>query len=297
MSSGGSMGVRYWIEPLRFAAAQAREMLVAAAAVRLGVPTTELVAADGTVSHAASGRHLAYGELVAELDADDRVIGLHVRAPGPAISRSFTGLSPNTDLDTHVDMQALQNLAEARYRVGALKLDYAMRHNHVPAGPWRAVGATQCTFFLESFVDERARATDKDPLALRCELLSHDARALRVVETAAEQAGWGVAGRGTPQRPLAPGRALGLAYYECYGSLCAHVAEVSRGADGLPRVHRVICALDCGEVVTPDGARAQVEGGIIQGLSAAVANALARLDGTRLRRLPLIDGIAKPVRA
>lgn len=158
MSSGGSMGVRYWIEPLRFAAAQAREMLVAAAAVRLGVPTTELVAADGTVSHAASGRHLAYGELVAELDADDRVIGLHVRAPGPAISRSFTGLSPNTDLDTHVDMQALQNLAEARYRVGALKLDYAMRHNHVPAGPWRAVGATQCTFFLESFVDERARA-------------------------------------------------------------------------------------------------------------------------------------------
>jgi isoquinoline 1-oxidoreductase beta subunit len=223
-----------------------------------------------------------------------------------------------------------------------------MRHNHVPTAPWRSVGATQNAFFLESFIDEIALATGKDPLALRRELLAHDARALKVVETAAAQAGWGEAGRGTPQRPLPAGHALGLAYFECYGSLTAHVAEVSLGEDRLPRVHRVTCAIDCGQVITPDGARAQVEGGILQGLSAAlfeaqtiaagaavernfdryrllriheaprievhfvesgeklggigepglppisaaVANAYARLTGKRVRQLPLVAGIA-----
>ncbi|MCU0757787.1 MAG: molybdopterin-dependent oxidoreductase [Steroidobacteraceae bacterium] len=301
----------------------------------------------------AAGRPCAMARLTAALDADGRVIGLHVRTSGPSMARSFTTLPPTTDLETFVDGQALQNLAEARYRFGAVKLDYAMRHNHVPTGPWRSVGATQCAFFLESFVDEIARATRKDPLALRRELLVHDARALQVVETAAAKAGWGADGRGTPQKPLPKGHALGLAYYESYGSLCAHVAEVSRGADGLPRVHRVVCAIDCGEVVTPDGARAQVEGGIVQGLSAAlyeastiaggaaaernfdryrllrineaptsievhfvasgeklggigepglppisaaVANALARLDGTRVRTLPFAAGIARAAR-
>jgi isoquinoline 1-oxidoreductase beta subunit len=298
---------------------------------------------------AVAGRPCAMARLTAALDADGRVIGLHVRAAGPSMQRAFTGLAPGVDLETFVDGQSLQNQAESRYRVGAHRLDYAMRHNHVPTGPWRSVGATQNAFFLESFIDETARATGKDPLALRRELLAHDPRALRVVETAAEKAGWGRDGRGTPQRPLPAGHALGLAYFECYGSLTAHVAEVSLGADGEPRVHRVTCAIDCGQVVTPDGARAQVEGGIIQGLSAAlfeavtiaggaavernfdryrllrlheaprievhviesgqklggigepglppisaaVANALARLDGTRVRQLPLVAGLAR----
>jgi isoquinoline 1-oxidoreductase beta subunit len=298
---------------------------------------------------AAAGRPCAMARLTAALDAKDRVIGLHVRASGPSLQRSFSPVPPDGDLETFVDGQALQNQAESRYRVGAHRLDYAMRHNHVPTGPWRSVGATQNAFFLESFIDEIARATAKDPLALRRELLAHDARALRVVETAAARAGWGSDGRGTSERPLPRGHALGLAYFECYGSLCAHVAEVSLGEGGLPRVHRVVCAIDCGEVVTPDGARAQVEGGIIMGLSAAlfeaatiaggaavernfdryrllrigeaprievhfvesgekiggigepglppisaaVANALARLDGRRLRQLPLVAALQR----
>jgi len=297
---------------------------------------------------AVAGRPCAMARLTAALDPAGRVVGLHVRAAGPSMQRSFTPMTP-PDLDTFVDGQALQNQAESRYRVGAHRLDYVMRHNHVPTAPWRSVGATQNAFFLESFIDEIARATEKDPLTLRRELLAHDARALKVVDTAAEKAGWGVAGRGTAQRPLPPGHALGLAYFECYGSLTAHVAEVSLGEGGLPRVHRVVCAIDCGQVVTPDGARAQVEGGIIQGLSAAmfeavtiaggaavernfdryrllrineaprvevhliesgekiggigepglppisaaVANAIARLDGTRVRQLPLVVGLER----
>jgi isoquinoline 1-oxidoreductase beta subunit len=100
---------------------------------------------------------------------------------------------------------------------------------------------------------------------LRRELLAHDARALRVVNTAAEKAGWGT--------PLPVGRARGFAYVESYGSLCAQVAEVSM-RDGRPRVHSVVCALDCGAVVLPDGVRSQIEGGVIQGLSAAMGEAI-----------------------
>lgn len=230
------------------------------------------------------GRPCAMARLSAALDANGRITGLHVRASGPATGRAFPQSESAPDRDTYVDRQALQNLSDCRYRVGARRFDYAMRHNHFPVGPWRAVGATQNAFFLEVFIDEVARATGKDPLALRRELLAHDARALKVVETAADKAGWGAAGRGTPQRPLPAGHALGLAYFESYGSLCAQVAEVSRGADGLPRVHRVVAVLDCGDVVTPDAVHAQIQGGIVQGLSAAMFEAATLAGGAAAER-------------
>ena len=229
------------------------------------------------------GRPCAMARLTAALDAGGRNTGQHVRTSGPATGRTFPQSESAPDRDTYVDRQALQNLSDCRYRVGARRFDYAMRHNHFPNGPWRAVGATQNAFFLEVFVDEVARATNKDPLVLRRELLAHDARALRVVETVAEKAGWGVAGRGTPQRPVPGGHALGLAYFECYGALCAQVAEVSR-VDGLPRVHRVVAVLDCGDVVTPDAVHAQIEGGIVQGLSAAMFEAATLAGGAAAER-------------
>ncbi len=231
-----------------------------------------------------AGRPAAAARLTAALDDSNKIIGLHVRTAGPSMIRSFLPATKIADMATFVDGQALQHLAEARYRVGAHKLDYVMRHNHFPTGPWRSVGATQCAFFLETFIDELARAVSKDPLALRRELLAHDARALRVINTAAEQAGWGPDGRGTAARPLAKGHALGLGYYESYGSLCAQVAEVSLNADGSPRVHRVVCALDCGDVVTPDGVRAQIEGGVIQALSATLYEAATLERGAAVER-------------
>jgi isoquinoline 1-oxidoreductase beta subunit len=232
----------------------------------------------------ASGRPIAAARLTGTIDAAGRITGLHVRAAGPSMQRSFAPGFNVQDLETFVDGQALQHLDEARYRFGALKLDYAMRHNHVPTGPWRSVGATQCAFFLECFVDELARALDKDPLALRRELLAHDPRALKVVETAAEKAGWGPDGRGTAAKPLPNGHALGIGYYESYGSLCAQVAEVSLEPDGTPRVHRIVCVLDCGEVVTPDGVRSQMEGGVIQSMSATLFEAATVANGAAVER-------------
>jgi isoquinoline 1-oxidoreductase beta subunit len=131
--------------------------------------------------------------------------------------------------------------------------------------PWRAMGASQNGFFLESFLDEVAQATGRDPLELRRELLAHDPRALKVIALAAEKSGWGT--------PAPPGRARGFAFVFSYGSLCAEVAEVSLEG-GRPRVHRITCVLDCGAVVLPDGVRSQIEGAVTQGVSAAMGEAV-----------------------
>jgi isoquinoline 1-oxidoreductase beta subunit len=195
------------------------------------------------------------------------LIGLHVRTSGTSLRQEFApgGLPADTP-----DNAAVQNLADIRYRVGAYRLDYAYRHIPVPTAPWRAVGATHNAFFLECFIDEIAAQVKRDPLELRREMLAHDDRALTVINTLAKASGWGT--------PLAKGRARGLAYFESYGSLCAQVAEVSV-VEGRPKVHKVWVALDCGQVVMPDGARSQVEGGVVQGLSSMLGEAVTLNEG------------------
>lgn len=198
----------------------------------------------------------------AALDAEGRVAGLYVRTAGPALSASF---SPQGLAAGQLDGSSVQTIRESRYRPGAFHVEWVRVDQPVSMAPWRSVGATQNGYFLECFVDEVARAAQRDPYALRRELLAHDPRALKVIDTAAHAAGWG--------EPLSAGRARGMAFVESYGSLCAEVAEVSL-RDGRPFVHRVVCALDCGSIVLPDGVRSQVEGGIVQGLSAALGEAV-----------------------
>ena len=221
------------------------------------------------------GRPAQMARITAALDPSGRVTGLHFRASGPSLVLHFSPSPPAVPDATFLDSTSVQNLDVVRYAFGAYRVDYALRHNHFPTGPWRSVGATQNAFFLESFIDEIAHATGRDPVQLRRELLVHDPRALRVIDEAAGHGGWGT--------PVKPGHALGFAYFECYGSLCAHVAEVSIES-GVPRVHRVVCVLDCGEVVTPDGARAQAEGGIVQGLSATLGEALTLQGGAAIEQ-------------
>ena len=206
--------------------------------------------------------------LRAGVDADGNVVAVHARVSGPSLWTEFlpTPLRPGQP-----DGASVQNLADQRYRFGALKVDHALRHFAIPMAPWRAVGATHNAFFLECFLDEIALATRQDPVALRRKLLAHDARALRVIDAAAEASNWSA--------PPAKGVARGFAYFECYGSLCAQVVEATL-ANGQPQVLRVTVALDCGDVVLPDQARAQVEGGVIQGLSTALYEQV-RVDGGR----------------
>jgi isoquinoline 1-oxidoreductase beta subunit len=160
------------------------------------------------------------------------------------------------------------------------RIPYGIRHqsiasvaspHHVRTGSWRSVAHTQHGFYTETFIDELAVATGRDPFEYRRDLLAPDSRHRRVLETAADKAGWGTA--------PASGVGRGIALVESFGSIVAHVVEASIAGDGMPRVHRVTAAVDCGDVCHPDTATAQVEGAIVMGLSAAIGEEITIADG------------------
>ncbi len=146
---------------------------------------------------------------------------------------------------------------------------------HSPKTPitvlwWRSVGHTHSAFVMETLIDELAQTAGQDPVAYRRRLLRDHPRHLGVLNLAAEKAGWG--------SPLPQGRARGVAVHESFGSFVAEVAEVSV-EDGKIRVHRVVCAIDCGIVVNPETIAAQMESGVAFGLSAALHSKLTVKEG------------------
>lgn len=148
------------------------------------------------------------------------------------------------------------------YGIASQSIASVSSPHHVQTGSWRSVAHTQHGFYTESFIDELATAAGQDPFEYRRGLLAQGSRHRRVLETAAHEAGWGT--------PLPPGVGRGIALVESFGTVAAHVVEASIAEDGVPRVHRVTAAVDCGEVCHPDTATAQVEGAIVMGLSAAI---------------------------
>lgn len=160
-----------------------------------------------------------------------------------------------TDDDANVEAQIFYDVPNQA--VGAVKVA-----TPVPTGPWRSVESSWHGFFIESFIDELAHQANRDPLEYRRALLKHKPRHLATLELAAAKAGWGT--------PLAPGRARGIAMVACFGTIVAQVAEVEVADDGDLKVHRITSAVDCGLAVNPDGFKAQIEGAIVFGLSAAL---------------------------
>lgn len=152
--------------------------------------------------------------------------------------------------------------ARPRYGVEALDVRAVAPPEYLRTGAWRSVASSQHGFFVESFVDELAHAAGRDPVEYRLALLEHEPRHHEVLSRVAEMAGWGA--------PAAPDRARGVAIVESFGSIVAQVAEVGLEADGRVRVHRMYAAVDCGLVVNPQQAEAQIQGGVIFGLSAAL---------------------------
>src|SRR5262249_42644131 len=142
--------------------------------------------------------------------------------------------------------------------------------NNITVQWMRSVGHSHTAFVIESFIDELAHAARADPLAYRRKLLKNHPRHLGVLELAAEKFGWG--------KPLPEGRAAGLAVNFCRESYVAHAAEVSV-ADQAIRVHRVVCAVDCGFAINPLAVEAQMQSGIVFGLSAALHSELTFKQG------------------
>jgi isoquinoline 1-oxidoreductase beta subunit len=158
-----------------------------------------------------------------------------------------------------VARESVEGIAE--YDIPHIHVEYHDPKTPIPTGYWRSVGLSQNTFFAESFVDELAAASGKDPVALRRRLYAKSPRLVHVLDVAAERAGWGT--------PLPPGRFRGVAAAAGFGSFNAQVAEISIN-QGRLIVHRVVCVVDCGRVVNPSGVQQQLEGGLVYGLSAAL---------------------------
>src|SRR3984893_1933053 len=159
-----------------------------------------------------------------------------------------------------VDGTAVGGLSDLRYEIPDMLVDYRVANTIVPVSYWRAPGVNQNSFFAESFLDELAAAGGKDPLEVRRRLLAKTPRMLNVLNLAAEKANWG--------KPPA-GRFQGIAVGNGAGAFVAQVAEISV-TKGKVKVHRVVCAFDCGVVINPAILKQQIEGGIVFGLSAAL---------------------------
>ena len=202
-------------------------------------------------------RPATYNVLRAALRPDGRPAAWWHRVVGPGIL-----VQKGYARKGSVDRAAVAGAADLPYDVDALQVEWVDKDLGVPVGFWRSVGSSQNTFVTESFVDELAHAARKDPYEYRRALLGKAPRHRAVLELAATRAGWG--------SPLRSGLARGIAVAFSYGSYAAHVAEVSVAPDGTPRVHRIVCAIDCGFPVNLDQIRAQMEGGAVYALTAAL---------------------------
>ncbi|HEX4642773.1 MAG TPA: xanthine dehydrogenase family protein molybdopterin-binding subunit, partial [Candidatus Acidoferrales bacterium] len=206
-------------------------------------------------------RMVSHARGVAGLDAEGWPVAWSTRVSSPSLLARFAPLKDNFD---HRSVESLDNVP---YAIPNILVDFQLVNTGIPIGFWRSVGASQNGFFLESFVDEMATAGKKDPYEFRRHLLAKSPRHLKVLETAAENAGWG--------KPLPAGRFRGIAVVTSYEGFVAQVIEISvNRADRKLRVHRVVCALDCGRIVNPSSIDAQARSSIVYGLTAAMYSAI-----------------------
>jgi isoquinoline 1-oxidoreductase beta subunit len=173
-----------------------------------------------------------------------------------------------------VSRTGVEGVSTMPYNIANFLCDYHAIEVGIPVNYWRSVGYSQNTFFMESFVDEMAAAGGKDPVELRLRMLAEVPRLRAALALAAEKAGWG--------KPLPAGRTRGVSVVNNVGSFTAMIAEVST-AGGKMRVHRVVCAVDCGQAVNPAGVEQQIQSGIVFGLTAALKGGIT-IDGGRVQQ-------------
>lgn len=223
----------------------------------LGIPVQVIWTRDDDMQH--DHYRPAHGmRLQACLDEQGMPAAWFMRAAGPELALEGTDLP---------------------YTIPHVREEHVEVVSAVPVGAWRSVGASNNAFAIECFIDELAHAAGRDPLAYRLALLNDAPRHRAALELAASKAGWG--------NPLAAGCGRGVAVYRSFDGVVAQVAEVSVVGKTI-RVERVVCAIDCGIAVTPDAVRAQLEGGIAFGLSAALHEEIRIADG-RVQQTSLQD--------
>jgi isoquinoline 1-oxidoreductase beta subunit len=230
-------------------------------------------------------RPATYNALRGGLDAQGRIVAWEHRIAGPSILHRL-----NSDwVKNGLDGTSIEGAKNIPYGIDNLFVSYAMVNPGVPVGFWRSVGSSQNAYITECFFDELAALAGRDPLEARLELMDDHPRHAGVLKLAAEKSGWG--------GKLPEGRARGIAVAESFGSYVAEVAEVSIDR-GRVRVHRVTCAVDCGQTVNPNSIRAQMESAVVYGLTATLKGAITIKDGrvmqTNFDNYPLLSIAESP---
>ncbi len=213
-------------------------------------------------------RPMFFDRLSAGLDASGMPVAWNHRFAGSSIIARW---APPLFKDG-LDPETIDGAVHPPYALPNKRLEYTrVEPPGIPTAFWRSVGPSHNIFVVETFMDELAHTAKKDPVAYRLALLDGNPRAKAVLSLAAEKAGWG--------SPLPKGRGRGVAVQAVFGSFMAQVAEVEVAKDGTVRVHRVTCAVDCGPVVNPDTVRAQVQGAVMYGVTAALYGEITLKDG------------------
>ncbi len=241
-------------------------------------------------------RPLYLHTLKAGLDASGNVVGWQHRIVGQSILAGTP--FEKTMVKEGIDATSVEGASTLPYAIANLHVDLHSPTVGVPVLWWRSVGSTHTAFSTETFIDELAVAAGKDPVAFRKAMLAQHPKHLAALELVTAKSGWST--------PLAPGkegekRGRGVAIHESFDSIVAQVAEVTVGEDNAFKVDRVVCAVHCGIAVNPDVIRAQMEGGIGFGLSAALYGSITLKDGVveqsnfhdypvlRINEMPAID--------
>ena len=202
-------------------------------------------------------RPVSYARMWGAVDSSGKPTVFMQRIVQQSLMKRIGALPPNG-----VDFISVDGSANLPYAIPNVRVEYIEHDPGIPFGFWRSVGASFQGFVVEAFIDELAAAAKKDPFEFRRDLLGKSPRHKAVLELAAEKAGW--------SKPAPAGRGRGIAVMDAFGSVLAQVTEVSVDTRGNVRVHKIVCTVDTGWVINPDTIKAQMEGGIVYGLTAAL---------------------------
>jgi isoquinoline 1-oxidoreductase subunit beta len=272
MFMGGGFGRKYEVDYVNHA-------ILASKAV--GKPVKVIWSREEDIQHGFY-RSPAKAELSGALDRDGNIVSWIATLAAPRMGKNWFELS-------------LAGFTQMPYSIPNIKIDWAEYKPKIRNGYMRSVNMSHNYFFVESFIDELAHAAGQDPLAFRLRHVQHNVRAKAVLEKVAEMAGWGQSHR--------PGKAFGLCLFDSMANdgkrtVIATVAEVAIATDGAVQVPKICCAVDCGRVINPDIAKAQIEGGAIFGLTAALYGKITinegRVEQSNFHDYPLVDMISSP---
>jgi isoquinoline 1-oxidoreductase subunit beta len=210
-------------------------------------------------------RPVTYVRMWGALDATGKPVAFMQRMVQQSLMKRLGALPP-----TGVDFISMEGALGLPYSIPNIRIEYTETDPGIPYGFWRSVGASVQGYVVEAFIDEMATTAGKDPYLFRRDLLAKAPRHLAVLNLVAEKSGWG--------KPLPSGRARGIAMMESFGSVIGQVAEVSV-TNGAVKIHKIWCAVDTGWVINPDTIKAQMEGGTIYGLTAALKGEITIQNG------------------